>query len=73
MNFKSKVIELWKKAGSPNWDYEETLDACIETDVFFKIIYENPAKRFREENDNNNETYVRQWVMGCHFEWLNPK
>jgi len=73
MDFKSKVTELWKKSGSPTWDFEETLKACLDADEFFKARHENPAKVFRKELNNNNDVYVRQWIMGCHFEWLNPR
>ena len=73
MNFKSKVIELWQKAGTPSWNYEETLKACMTTNEFFKTIHKNPAQRLSEEIDNNNEAYIKTWIMGCHFEWLNPR
>jgi hypothetical protein len=73
MNFKSKVIELWKESGSPKWSFDDTLAACVETNKFFKTNNKNPAKAFRKAIDENNATYVRQWIMGCHFEWLNPR
>ncbi len=73
MNLKDKVNLIWQEAGSPKWDYTKTLDACLEANNYFSNIHQNPAKRFREEVEKNNQKYIRQWVMGCHFDWLNPR
>jgi len=73
ISFRDKVIALWKKNGSKKWGYERTLKACIDADQFFKSKNKNPAKKFREKLESNDEVYLRQWVMGCHFVWLNPR
>ena len=73
MNLKSIVDDCWNRAGKPKWDYERTLKACLVADNNLRCNEKNPAKRFREEIDNKNSVYLRQWVMGCHFEWLNPR
>ena len=73
MNLKTIVEDAWRQEGSPDWNYEQTLIACLEADERLRRNKENPAKRFREEAGNKNNPYLRQWVMGCHFEWLNPR
>lgn len=73
MNFKAKVIELWEKDGSPEWGYEETLSACVNANTFFRKRGENPAKKFRKNLVIGDDQYVRNWIMGCHFSWLNPR
>jgi len=71
MNFKDNMI--WQEAESLKCFYTKTLDACLKANDYFKNIHQNSAKRFRKEVENNNQEYIRQWVMGCHFDWLNPR
>ncbi len=73
MSLKSTVEAIWSDAGSLNWDYQQTLSACIDADKLMRQQGRNPARRFREELDRGNQEYMRQWVMGCHFNWLNPR
>ena len=67
------VEEKWRAAGRPTWSYAETRDACVEADGELAGLGLNPAGRFREEVSLSNEEYIKQWVYGCHFEWLNPR
>jgi len=67
------VIELWLEAGRPVWDFAETKNACLKANDQLKARGLNPAKRFREQVEKDDETYIEQWVLGCHFEWLNPR
>ena len=74
MNFKGRVIELWEEAGKPNWDYIQALNVCVDVNTDFITKSQNhPTKKFRDAIDRNDETYIKTWVMGCHFQWLNPR
>ena len=70
---RGEVIKRWKAAGCPQWDYETTKNVCLEVNRYLERIGQNPAPRFREEINKKNKTYIRQWVLGCHFSWLNPR
>lgn len=67
------VIQMWCDAGRPNWNYAETKSACLKANDELKGRKLNPAKRFREQVEKGDQTYIEQWVYGCHFEWLNPR
>jgi hypothetical protein len=67
------VIEMWRDAGRPNWNYAETKSICLKANDELKSRKLNPAKRFREQVEKGDQTYIEQWVFGCHFEWLNPR
>ena len=73
MHLRTMVVDAWQQAGCPKWHYEQTLTECLKADQELRCSKENPARRFREEIENQNRAYLRQWVMGCHFEWLNPR
>ena len=73
MNLRGRVVSRWDSEGSGNWDYERTRRECLKADAQFHSRGESPAPRFREEVELQNEPYVRRWIMGCHFEWLNPR
>lgn len=73
LKFRSEVIKRWKTAGCPEWDYDTTKRVCLEVNGYLTDLGQNPAPRFREEIGNNNESYIRKWILGCHFEWLNPR
>ena len=72
-NFHGEVVERWKKVGCPKWDYEATKKICLEVNHYFAEMRQNPTPRFREEVKKKNEKYIKQWVLGCHFDWLNPR
>jgi hypothetical protein len=70
---RGEVTTRWKTARCPQWDYEMTKNVCLEVNRYFAKSKRNPAPRFREEIEKGNDVYVKQWVMGCHFDWLNPR
>lgn len=67
---KNRVIQTWKKASKPVWDFNATLSVAMEEDK--KLERENltPALQFRSNRTKNNRRYLRQWIAGCRFEWL---
>ncbi|GAH55511.1 unnamed protein product [marine sediment metagenome] len=68
-----EVTKRWKAAGRPHWSYLATERVCLEVDCYFAELGKNPAPRFREEIERENDSYIRTWAMGCHFDWLNPR
>jgi hypothetical protein len=70
---RGRVEGKWRAADRPSWTYAETRDACLDADRELAGSGLNPARRLREEVSLGNEEYVKQWVYGCHFEWLNPR
>ncbi len=71
--FRGEVIKRWRAEGRPSWDYDTTKRVCLEVDRYLAEVGKDPASRFREEIKKKNAIYIRQWVMGCHFDWLNPR
>lgn len=67
---RGEVVKRWKKAGSPRWDYETTKRTCLEVNRYLSELGQNPAPRFREEVNKKNESFIRNWILGCRFEWL---
>lgn len=72
-NLRSMVVARWRDGGSTAWTYERTLQVCLECDEALRAGGHNPAPRFRAEVARGNEPYIRNWVMGCHFDWLKPR
>lgn len=70
---RGMVREHWNKKECPEWDDEDTIKECLKANRDIAKRKQNPAPRFREEIGNNNKKYIRQWVLGCHFKWLNPR
>ena len=70
---RGRVISAWKHEGGPNWSIEQTRKVCVKVDGEFEEAGLQPAPRFREEVESNNLPYLRNWVQGCHFPWLNPR
>ena len=70
---RTKVYIWWTLTGCPKWDYETTKNVCLELDIYFAILGKNPAPHFREAVKKGNSSYIKQWIMGCHFIWLNPR
>jgi len=70
---RGEVTKRWKTAGCPRWNYETTKNVCLEVDRYFTELGQNPAPRFHEEIGKKNKIYIRQWILGCHFEWLNSR
>ena len=72
-SFFDEVNKWWDLTGQHKWDFETTKNVCLVVNDYFERLGQNPAPRFREEINKNNQAYIRQWVMGCHFDWLNPR
>jgi hypothetical protein len=72
-SIRGAVSGKWGQGGRPNWDINATIRACEEQDEMFRQTGKNPAPRFREALDKVDQTYIRTWVYGCHFPWLNPR
>ncbi len=70
---RGEVRKRREAAKCQPWDYETTKNECLEVNRSFEKLGQNPTPRFREEIKNKNNNYIRQWVMGCHFNWLNPR
>ena len=73
MSIRGRVVSEWCEGDSPNWDYERTRKECLSADAYFHSRGENPAPKFRQGIERQDERYIRVWIMGCHFEWLNPR
>ena len=70
---RGRVIAEWENAGRPNWGIRETTGICLLVDAELKAEGLNPTSKFRKAIKSNDLRYVRSWVMGCHFSWLNPR
>jgi len=70
---RGEVRKRWKEKGCPKWNYEQTESVCLDVNHYLEKKGQNPTPRFHEEIGNKNKKYIRQWVFGCHFEWLNPR
>jgi len=55
------------------WDVRRTITACVESDRELEAEGLELAPQSREAIKSHNERYIRAWVLGCHFEWLNPR
>lgn len=69
------VVQLWEKSGMPNWTLERTIeevkraDARLSRDGLGKVRH----RKLREHILKGDEEYVKQWTLGCHFCWINPR
>ncbi len=72
-NVKGLVMLNWEKNGKLRWDLNQTIDAAQNADNALEAQGFNPAPTFRKGRQARNESYVKRWVLGCHFPWLNPR
>jgi hypothetical protein len=72
-SLRGLVISNWEKSGQPLWDVTQTVEMTEDADAVLEEHGLRPAPRFRVERQLENPVYVKQWVMGCHFPWLNPR
>ncbi|MBN1515276.1 hypothetical protein JXA32_01780 [Candidatus Sumerlaeota bacterium] len=70
---RTEVYGKWEDAGQPNWDIESTIRICIEVNSSLKKDGQNPAPKFRKAIEADDGVYIKQWVLGCSFEWINPR
>ena len=72
-SLRGRVILLWEKERKHNWNLEKTTEVCFEEDDKLEKEKLNPASQFRKAIKADDRTYIQRWVLGCHFEWLNPR
>jgi len=72
-SIRGRVISTWKSAGKPDWSMQKTQSVCIKIDGEFEDARFCPAPRFRDAIKSNKGPYLRNWVGGCHFPWINPR
>ncbi len=70
---RGRVIAEWEDAGKPNWGIRETTGMCLLANAELKAEKLNPVQEFRKAIESSNLKYVKTWVLGCHFSWLNPR
>jgi hypothetical protein len=70
---KGRVDDKHKRAGSPQWDSRKTIEVCIKTARELEAEGFDRAIKFRNAIKRNDEKYIKTWVLGCHFKWLNPR
>ncbi|MBW8038707.1 MAG: hypothetical protein FVQ85_01765 [Planctomycetes bacterium] len=72
-SLRGRVILRWEKAGKPDWSLEKTISICIEVERELKKVGLHRTPQFSRNIMENNKRYIRNWVQGCHFEWINPR
>ena len=72
-SLRRSVILRCGRVGKPNWSLKKTINVCIEESNKFEIKDRNPAPKFHKAIMSNDVSYIRRWVLGCHFFWLNPR
>ncbi len=72
-SLRGKVILRWERACKPDWSLEKTIDICIEVEGELKKAGINRTPQFSCRIRENDKRYIRNWVQGCHFEWINPR
>ncbi len=72
-SFRKEVIRRQNLTSSLTWDLEATIKICLEVNQFFISKNQNPAPKFREKIAEGDDKYIKNWVLGCRFEWLNPR
>lgn len=70
---RGRVITKWKRSRKPIWNSRKTVEVCIEMDRELEVEGLNPARKFRRAVKRNDEKYLKVWVLGCHFSWVNPR
>jgi len=72
-SLRGRVILRWKKAGKPGWSLEKTISICIEVERELKEEGLCHTPKLSRKITENDKRYIRNWVQGCHFPWLNPR
>ncbi len=70
---RGRVRSMQAKSSKADWGFVGTRAACIRVDEELEAAGHKPAPKFRKAVKMNDEGYVRAWVLGCHFRWLNPR
>jgi hypothetical protein len=72
-SLRGRVGDRWERQGRPRWSDVQTIRATLEEDAALEALGLTPAPKFRQARRAGRQQYIRQWVLGCHFEWLNPR
>jgi hypothetical protein len=72
-SLRGRVILRWEKAGKPDWNLEKTISICIEVEKELKKKGLDRTPQFSRNLKENYKRYIKNWVQGCHFEWINPR
>ena len=72
-SLRGRVIRRWEKAGKPNWSLKKTISICIIVERELTKAGFNRTPKFSRSIREKNQQYIRKWVRGCHFEWINPR
>jgi len=72
-SIRGQVILAWKNLRKPNWGIQKTQEVCINIDREFEKAGHCPAPQFRKAVKSKRDRYVRTWVLGCHYPWINPR
>jgi hypothetical protein len=69
------VVRRWEEAGRPDWSLEITIEEVKRTDaeLYRDGLGKIRHRRLRQHIEHGDEEYVRRWILGCHFCWLNPR
>jgi hypothetical protein len=72
---KRRFTTEWKQPSGQDKEQiaQLTVTVCTETDAELEAEGLDPAPHFRQARKTNNRQYIRAWVLGCHFPWLNPR
>jgi len=72
-SLRGRVVLRWEEAGKQNWSLEKTIDMCIEVEAELQKAGFNHTPKFSSKIKGNDQRYIRNWVQGCHFKWINPR
>ena len=72
-SLRGRVILRWKEAGKKDWGHQKTIDVCIEVEGELTEAGLNRTPKFSRKIRENDLGYIRNWVQGCHFDWINPR
>jgi hypothetical protein len=70
---RGHVRSMQAKSSEPDWGFGRTRAVCIRVDEELEAAGHEPAPKFRKAGKMNDEGYMHAWVLGCHFDWLNPR
>lgn len=65
-SIKTMVNDKWKVYEYPDWDIDKTINECIAVAIYCPLS----APKFLEAVKSRDNSYMRTWVLGCHFKWL---
>lgn len=72
-SIRGRVISAWESADKPDWSIQKTKEECIIANNKSEEAGLCPAPQFRKAIKSQDNQYIRNWVGGCHFPWINPR